>query len=412
MAAAVLTVGCRLNQAESDCLRGRLTAQGIKVLSAECRVPSEIVDIIFINTCTVTSNADRTSLALVREASRLSPKPRLVVLGCLAERAGKEIAAIPGVDEVWNNQRKQREIAGICPVSGRSRALLKVQDGCDQHCSYCVVASCRGRPVSVPVAEVVTQFDQLIARGFQEIVLTGLNLGKYQDGKKRLGGLLAALLARPGRFRIRLASLEPEGFDEELVAVIADPRICAHFHIPLQSGDNRSLQAMGRNYTTRQYGNLIDRLLKVKPDVNIGADVIVGFPGEDDNSFQQTRRFLESIPITYLHVFPYSPRPNTLAERWGAPVSKAVKERRVSELRLFSQRRREDYRRRFVGTVREAILEPNARALTDNYLRISVKLVPSSQFPGPRTNNQELRTKCLVKLRIELRDEELIGCEI
>ncbi|MEO0070060.1 MAG: MiaB/RimO family radical SAM methylthiotransferase [candidate division WOR-3 bacterium] len=411
MTAAILTVGCRLNQAESDCLRGGLIAQGIKVLSGECRIPIEVVDVIYINTCTVTSNADRTSLMLVREASRLSPKPYLIVLGCLAERAGTQIAAIPGVDEVWCNQRKQKEIAGICPVPERSRALIKVQDGCDQHCSYCVVSFCRGRPVSLPIAEVALQFDQLIAQGFQEVVLTGLNLGKYQEGKKRLVDLLDTLLKRPGRFRIRLASIEPDEIDDELIAIIADPRICAHFHIPLQSGDDRLLQAMGRNYTTGQYRKLIEKLLKEKPDANIGADIIVGFPGEDDNSFQVTRRFLEDLPLSYLHVFPYSPRPNTLAARWGDPVPRAVKKARVSQLRLFSQERRRAYQRRFVGTVREAILEPKDRALTDNYLRISVmngigKTTDSRQSPvlGPKGE--------LVKLRIELRDEELIGWKI
>lgn len=406
MTAAILTVGCRLNQAESDCLRGGLIARGIKVLSGESRKPGVVVDIIYINTCTVTSNADRTSLTLIREASRLSPKPYLVVLGCLAERAGTQLAAIPGVDEVWSNQRKQKEIAGICPVPERSRALLKVQDGCDQHCSYCVVSFCRGRPVSLPIAKVVAQFDQLIARGFKEVVLTGLNLGKYREGNKNLADLLDTLLRRPGRFRIRLASLEPDGVDDELIAVLANPKICAHFHIPLQSGDNRLLQAMGRNYTTGQYRNLIDKLLKEKPDANIGADTIVGFPGEDDDSFQATRRFLEDIPVSYLHVFPYSPRPNTLAAWWGDPVPRAVKKERVRQLRLFSQERRQAYQRRFAGMVREAILEPNARALTDNYLRVSL-------WDGERkTADSPQRQGELVKLRIELRNEELIGWKI
>ncbi len=367
MTAAVITVGCRLNQAESDCLRARLQQQGVKLVTN----PRE-ADAVYVNTCTVTTNADRSSLALIRRLSRLQPKPRIVVLGCYAERALAQLTSLPGVDEVWNNWRKQKEIAGVVPLAVRSRALLKVQDGCDNGCSYCVVAQVRGKPVSLPAEKVREQFLELRKQGFQEVVLTGLNLGKYQSEGYKLAGLLALLLKVPGRFRIRMASIEPDCFDEELLEVIQDSRVCAHFHIPLQSGDDRILAMMGRRYTSAYYRKVIERLEAVKPEANIGADVIVGFPGEDEASFARTEDFLQSVPVKYLHVFPYAVRPGTRAAVLGDVVDRLIKQKRVQRLREFSEKRRAAYYQRFDRTVREAVLEPGGKALTDNYLRVTI----------------------------------------
>ncbi len=367
MTAAVLTIGCRLNQAESDCLRARLSQMGVQLVSEPARA-----DTVFINTCTVTAQADRSCRALIRRVCRLAPKPRVVVLGCLAERIAAQLSEIPGVDEVWDNRRKQAEISGFCPFPVRSRALLKVQDGCDQGCSYCVVSRLRGEPVSLPISRVRDDFQRLIAAGFFEVVLTGLNLGMYNDDGDGLGRLLRALLEEPGRFRIRLASIEPDRFDDELLAVLGDARVCAHFHIPLQSGDEKLLKAMGRRYVPADYARLLERILRIKPEANIGADVIVGFPGEDESSFRQTLDFLRSVPVNYLHVFPYSPRPGTPAFASQDPIPREVKSERVAELRRFSGERKREYARRFVGSLREAVLEPGGKAVTDNYLRVGI----------------------------------------
>jgi threonylcarbamoyladenosine tRNA methylthiotransferase MtaB len=396
MTAAVITVGCRLNQAESDCLRARLQQQGV-VLVAN---PRE-ADAVYVNTCTVTGNADRNSLGLIRRLSKLQPKPRIVVLGCYAERVGERLALVPGVDEVWSNRRKQAEIAGVVPMAVRSRALLKVQDGCDNGCSYCVVARVRGKPVSVPVATVQEQFNQLINQGFGEVVLTGLNLGKYQSGDFKLGALLALLLKIPGRFRIRLASIEPDCFDDELLEVIQDSKVCAHFHIPLQSGDDRILAAMRRRYTTAYYRRLLERLELAKPAVNIGADVITGFPGEDERSFARTEHFLESVPVKYLHVFPYAVRPGTPAAVLGDVLDRSIKQERVQRLRDFSERRRAAYYRQFNQTVREVVLEPGYKALTDNYLRVALT---------PEGKGYRCGQLALVKLRFEADDPLMTGC--
>lgn len=365
MTAAVLTVGCRLNQAESDCLRARLQQKGITLVSNP-----RVADVVYINTCTVTGNADRNSLALIRRLSRVRPKPRIVVLGCYAQRAGESLTAVSAVDEVWDNCRKEKEITGVVPLVMRSRALLKVQDGCDNGCSYCVASRVRGDPRSVPVKVVIEQFTQLIAQGFREVVLTGLNLGKYYSAGYTLADLVAELLKLAGHFRLRLASIEPDCFDAKLLEVIGETRVCAHFHIPLQSGDDRILTAMGRRYTTADYRQLLERLELLKPGSNIGADVIVGFPGEDETSFRRTMDFLRSVPVTYLHVFPYDPRPGTPAAVFRSPVDRSMKAERVHQLRELSEKRRHAYARQFDRTVREAVLEPGQKAVTDNYLRV------------------------------------------
>ncbi|MEO0020106.1 MAG: radical SAM protein [candidate division WOR-3 bacterium] len=398
--AAIITVGCRLNQAESDCLAGYLLARGLKVVRHPLpQANASTIRRVYINTCAVTQLAEENSLATIRRVCRLQPKPRVVVLGCLAERAPDLIRQIPGVDEIWSNQEKQDVIGGQSPVPSRSRALLKIQDGCDRHCSFCLVSYLRGKPVSLPLFQVQERFQCLRQAGYQEIVLTGLNLGRYESNGLDLARLLETLLKTPGDFRIRLSSLEPDLFNEPLLEVIAEPKVCAHFHIPLQSGDDRILQLMGRPYTVSSYDRLLAKILKIKPDACIGADVIVGFPGEDDNSFERTRLYLESSAVNYLHVFPYSVRVGTKAAQWGDPVTREKKGERVRVLRSLSEKRRRDYARRFCGDVRGVILEPRGKGLTDNYLRLTCLDLRGKEYQPGR----------LIALEIQLEGEKLIG---
>jgi threonylcarbamoyladenosine tRNA methylthiotransferase MtaB len=389
--AAILTAGCRLNQSESDALRHRLALQGVAVVES----PDE-ADAVYVNTCTVTGQADRSSIQLIRRAGRAERRPRVVVLGCLAERAPEQVRQIPGVFEVWSNAKKQAEIAAITPAPVRSRAVLKVQDGCNRHCSYCVVSGLRGEPKSVPASQVRAQFGQLLADGFPEVVLTGLNLGTYHDGDVTLAGLLESLLVVCRDARIRLASLEPDTLDETWIATIADPRVCPHFHMPLQSGDDVLLARMNRRYRAADFGRLVGRILSARPDANIGTDVIVGFPGETEESFELTRRFISDLPVGYLHVFPFSPRPG-IGQPGAEPVRLQVVRERVAELRAFSDRRRQDYQRRFVGAVRSAVVETTRTALTDNYLRL--KLVCAAR----------LEPRAVVSLRIGQEGAALTG---
>ncbi|MBM3332310.1 radical SAM protein [candidate division WOR-3 bacterium] len=389
--AVILTAGCRLNQSESDALRHRLMLQGVAVVES----PEE-ADTVYVNTCTVTGQADRSSNQLVRRACRTEHRPRVIVLGCLAERSPEQVRRIEGVGEVWSNEKKQAEIAGIDPAPVRSRAILKVQDGCDRRCSYCVVSGLRGEPRSVPASDVRKQFEQLLARGFHEVVLTGLNLGTYHDGDTTLAGLLDRLLEVCRDARIRLASVEPDTFDDDLVSAIADSRVCPHFHIPLQSGDDAVLAGMNRRYGTAEFGRLVERIIRIRPDVNIGMDVIVGYPGETEESFRRTRDYLARIPVCYLHVFPFSPRPGT-EQGSDEPVRSQVARERVAELRVFSDRRRKEYQARFVGTARPSIVETTRTALTDNYLRLGL------------TRAGRFEPKALVSLLIGQEDAALTG---
>lgn len=361
---------------------------------------SEEADTCYVNTCTVTAHADRSSTQLVRQACRSERSPRVVVLGCLAERSAEQVRRIAGVSEVWSNERKQAEIAGIDPLPVRSRAILKVQDGCSNRCSYCVVSGLRGEPRSVPAQDVQARFERLLAGGFHEVVLTGLNLGNYRDGRTTLAGLLAVLLDRCRDARVRLASIEPDTVDDALIGLMADPRVCPHLHIPLQSADDAVLAAMNRRYRAADFARLVERVLEARPETNVGTDVIVGFPGETSQSHQTTRRFLATIPVGYLHVFSYSPRPGTAgACRRGTAAGQVVRER-VAELRAFSDRRRQEYQARFVGAVRHAVVETSRIALTDNYLRL--RLVGGSG----------LEPKALAEVRIGQEDAGLTGSAI
>lgn len=389
--AAILTAGCRLNQSESDALRHRLALQGVTIVES-----AEEADTVYVNTCTVTGQADRSSTQMIRRACRAERGPRVVVLGCLAERSPDQVRQIAGVTEVWSNEKKQAEIAGIDPTPARSRAILKVQDGCDRRCSYCVVSGLRGEPRSVPAATVREQFGRLLTNDFHEVVLTGLNLGTYRDGGTTLASLLEKLLDVCRDARIRLASVEPDTFDDALIAVTADNRVCPHFHIPLQSGDDAVLARMSRRYRTVDFGRLVGDILNARPEANIGTDVIVGFPGESEESFQRTRRFLEETPVGYLHVFLFSPRPG-IGQTSGEPVRSQVVRERVAELRAFSDRRRQEYQARFVGTVRPSIVETTRTALTDNYLRLSL------------TCAGRLAPRTLVGLRIGQEGADLTG---
>jgi threonylcarbamoyladenosine tRNA methylthiotransferase MtaB len=363
-----------------------LLLQGVRLVDD----PTE-ADTCYINTCTVTGGADRSSVQMIRRVCRLRPKPRVIVIGCLPQRSRERAAGIDGVDEVWDNPRKQAEISRgevRSPKSevrsrepdrralagGRSRALLKVQDGCSRRCSYCVVSSLRGEPMSVPADRAVEQFARLLESGFHEVVLTGLNVGAYRDEDgTTLAGLVRRLLPLCSDARIRIASIEPDGVNDELVEILRDERVCPHLHIPLQSGDDRILAVMHRPYSTSEYARMIGRVVAARPEVNVGADVIAGFPGEDDESFRRTRAFVAGLPIGYLHAFSFSLRPGTEERCPGPAVAHAAVKARVAELRALSESLHRGYFERFVGTVRSAIVETSRTALTDNYLRLNLR---------------------------------------
>ena len=381
--AAVVTIGCRLNQSEGDALRTLLLNQGNQVVAkvdwelentegaAENDSDVHLLDTCIINTCAVTERAARTSIKWIHRIAGFKPKPRLIVTGCLAEADTERLKRIPGVDEVITQTAKVKLIEKCSILPSRTRAFLKIQDGCVNRCTYCLPAQIRGDPVSKPISIVEKEVKDLVAKGYQEIVLVGLNLGSYgSDLRKSLFELLEKLSKITGEFRIRLGCLEPDGFDDRILERFEEFRLCRHLHIPLQSGDDKILGLMQRKYTITEYRALIDRIIERIPDINLGTDLMTGFPEEDELSFNQTLTFIRDLPIGYLHVFPYSPRPGTAADKIKETVRPAQKKERVNILRTLSREKSLDYRRRFLNEVVEVIIEPKLWLMADNYIRI------------------------------------------
>jgi threonylcarbamoyladenosine tRNA methylthiotransferase MtaB len=381
--AAVVTIGCRLNQSEGDGLRNLLQSQGNQIVAkvdwelentkgaAEDDFGKHPLDTCIINTCAVTERATRTSIKWIRRIAGFKPKPRLIVTGCMAQVSPERLKLIPGVDEVITQTAKVKLIEKCSILPSRNRAFLKIQDGCVNRCSYCLPAQIRGDPVSKPIPMIEQEIKDLVANGYQEIVLVGLNLGSYGfDLGQSLFELLEKLSKISSLFRIRLGCLEPDGFDDRILERFEEFHLCRHLHIPLQSGDDKLLGLMQRKYTLIEFRALIDKIVERIPDINLGTDLITGFPEEDELSFNQTLAFIRDLPIGYLHVFPYSPRPGTAAYKIKETVSPVQKKERVNILRTLSREKSLDYRRRFLNKFVEVITEPKPWLMTDNYIRI------------------------------------------
>jgi len=378
----VLTVGCKANFADSASVVRLAVAEGFDIVT-----DAQPADVVVINSCTVTHRADRDSRSHARRARRENPKATVILTGCYAQVSPQEREKIPEVDhwfglaardapaaEEGALARVLHEISGNGPgdpellsdyaadlLLGHRRTYLKIQDGCDFSCAYCVVPLARGRNRSVPEEEIIARAVRAEAEGARELVLTGIHIGLYGvDFGKRdaLPGLIRKLLRNTTRTRIRLSSVEPGEITGMLVETIAgDPRVCAHLHVPLQSGCDRTLARMRRPYRSVEYGKVVsDAALRIRR-LSLGADVIVGFPCETPADFEETVRFLRDSPVTYLHVFPYSARPGTESARWEDDVTSPEKKERVSRLLSLSERMREAFLSRQVGTTVDVLAE-------------------------------------------------------
>jgi threonylcarbamoyladenosine tRNA methylthiotransferase MtaB len=377
-------------------------------------------DLVVLNTCTVTSSADDDVRQMIRRVRRENPEARILVTGCYAQRAPEELAAMDGVEWVVGNSHKtqiadlvtlapleapyhgniyvgdifaERELltAPVEDASGdRTRPNLKIQDGCNNRCSFCVIPFVRGRSRSLPGDRVVEQVRSLAVR-YREIVLSGINLGRWgrePGSAMRLAGLLRRLLEETSVERLRLSSVEPMDFSDDLLELMAaSPRIAHHVHAPLQSGSDRILRRMHRKYRPRHYADRVEKARSLMPLASIGADVMVGFPGETEADFEQTRGFIESLPFTYLHVFTYSERPGTPAALAADSVPAAVRRERSRILRELAAAKNRAFRKSMVGRTLSAVtLHDCGRALTENYLKV--------QLAAPREPNR------IVALRI------------
>jgi threonylcarbamoyladenosine tRNA methylthiotransferase MtaB len=393
----VQSFGCRASQADGAAIEASLTDQGyLPVRDAAS------ADLIVLNTCTVTHGADVDARRLIRGIHRDHPTSDILVTGCYAQRAPAEIGALDGVRWVVGNSHKT-DIAQIVtapeyhgqivvgdisaqqqfqatPVrdirDDRTRPNLKVQDGCSNRCSFCIIPSVRGRSRSAPMARVLEQMRDLAAR-YCEVVLSGINLGRWGrdlPGGLRFVDLLRAILCETPVRRLRISSVEPMDWSEDLLELVAwEPRLAKHVHLPLQSGSDAVLKRMFRKYRTRHYASRLALAHSLMPNAAVGADVMTGFPGETAAEFAETRDFIEDHPFTYLHVFTYSERPGTLAAEMGTPVPVPVRHERTKILRDLADRKNLAFRRRMVGRTLSAVtLEQRGMALTSNFLKVEM----------------------------------------
>jgi threonylcarbamoyladenosine tRNA methylthiotransferase MtaB len=393
----VQNFGCRASQADGAAIEGALLERGLKNCSDRRQA-----ELVILNTCTVTAAADEDVRHSIHRVHRENPAARILVTGCYAQRAPEELRAMPGVDWIVGNSHKA-QIADIvtsteyhgevhvgdifaqhdflsAPVEDaagdRTRPNLKVQDGCNNRCSFCIIPFVRGRSRSAPADRVVDQVRNLCSR-YREVVLSGINLGHWgrePGSAMRLVDLLRLLLAETGVERLRISSVEPMDWSDDLLEVIAaSPRIAKHVHAPLQSGSDRVLRRMHRKYRPRHYGERIRKVRAWMPDAAIGADVMTGFPGETDEEFEESREFIESLPFTYLHVFTYSERPGTPAAASPAQVPLAVRKERNRVLRELAARKNLAFRQTMVDRTL-SVVTLDHEALSDNFLK--VELVP------------------------------------
>jgi threonylcarbamoyladenosine tRNA methylthiotransferase MtaB len=399
---AIHTLGCKLNFAESSTIGRQLKGGGFQLVDFE-----EKADIYVINTCSVTENADKKCRKIVKQALKRNAEAFVIVIGCYAQLKPQEIAQIPGVDltlgaaEKFNilsiikdynkkqfteihscNIKEVKEFVPSYSTEDRTRAFLKIQDGCDYKCSFCTIPLARGASRSAPLSVVLENARTLEEKGFQELVLTGINLGDYGSGLSSEVQLLDALKALNQELssiqRIRLSSIEPNLLTDEIIAFIAEhPKFMPHFHIPLQSGSNTILSLMRRRYKKELYENRVLTIKKLIPNASIGCDVIVGFPGEKHVDFLETYEFLLDIPVTYLHVFPFSERSDTHAVILSDKVEASVKEERAAQLRNLSIKKKYAFSQSFVGSVCNVLFENVVEegriwGFTENYIRVGV----------------------------------------
>jgi len=389
--------GCRATQADGAALEASLLGRGFEAADRSR------ADLVILNTCTVTSSADDDVRQAVRRVRRENPGARIIVTGCYAQRAPEELAALPGVTWVIGNSHKARIpelLADETPYHGqirvgdifeqqeflaaavedaagdRTRPNLKIQDGCNNRCSFCIIPFVRGRSRSARPEWVVQQVRHLGER-YREVVLSGINLGRWGrdlEGRMRLADLVRRLLAETPVERLRLSSVEPMDLSDDLLGLMASsPRIAQHVHAPLQTGSDTVLRRMHRKYRPRHYEDRIRKARALMPDAAIGADVMVGFPGESEAEFEDNRAFIESLPFTYLHVFTYSERPGTPAAAAADHVPMRVRKERNRILRELAARKNREFRERMIGrTLSVVTLEQAGMALSGNYLKVEL----------------------------------------
>ena len=400
--ASLHTLGCRLNQAETTILGERLQQDGYRLVAF-----GEPTDLLVLNTCSVTADAERTSRYLIRKTLKHSPKAFIAVTGCYAQTGPDGLKKQMGIDLIVGNQYKL-DLPNFLPPSDRlqkhatpvvhrtktiapedfvlpeygspdsTRAPLKIQDGCSTMCSFCLIPFARGRERSRLLDDLLREADFLASQGVREVVLTGVNIGQYSQAGADLCAVIARLETTPGLERIRISSIEPTTVTDQLLELMtSSSKLCPYLHIPLQSGDDRILAAMNRSYSAQEYVQLVERALRKIPNLGLGTDIMVGFPGEDETAFTNTLQLATGLPFAYFHVFPFSPRPGTAAAKLANPVNAAQMKKRTTILTGLSQAKRLAVHDKHIGTTIPVLFEAGrhdgfAVGTTSTFLKVAV----------------------------------------
>ena len=396
---ALHTLGCKLNFSETSTIGNQFLKNGFSVVDM-----NDKADVYVFNTCTVTENAEKECRQLVRRVLRNNPEAYVIVTGCYAQLRADEISAIDGVDAVLGSNEKfeifsllkdfnkknlsciyvspsdelnKFGLASSTDADSRTRAYFKIQDGCDYKCTFCTIPLARGKSRSMNPDLVVEEFTNLVKQGYKEIILTGVNVGDYgKSYNLNFYDLLKKLIQVDGDFRIRISSIEPNLLTDEIINLTAESeKLCNHFHIPLQSGSNAILRSMQRRYTSDDYRNVILKAKRLIPDLGIGVDVIVGYPGETEKEFMETYNFLLDLPISYLHVFTYSERPDTKALTLSDSVDPAERKRRNKMLRILSDKKKNYFYSQMIGKNLDVLFESQSedgmiKGFSSNYIRV------------------------------------------
>jgi len=366
MRVAFYTLGCKLNQAETESLADRFSKAGFQLVS-----PDDGADIYIANTCTVTHIADRKSRHWLRLARRRNPQALIIATGCYAQRSRQELA--PLADFVVDNKEKEHLLALTQTLKGldegeakqsqvlaatvRTRSLIKIQDGCHSPCTYCIVPKVRPHEYSLPASQIIGEVKQKMALGYKEVVLTGTKVGSYKDDGTDLRDLVQRILHNTGIERLRLSSLQPSEISSEFLALWQDERLCRHFHLALQSGSETVLQRMRRSYSLDQYQRTVNLIKKKIPGVAITTDIMVGFPGESAEEFEQSYSFCQQAGFANIHVFPFSPRPETAAAGMPEQIKDKVKQERNRRMLELSRSSRRSFCEQFLGQIMSVLWE-------------------------------------------------------
>ncbi len=427
---AFYTLGCKVNQYETEAMGEIFEKAGYSIVNTE-----EKADVYVINTCTVTNLGDRKSRQFIRRAKRINPNAIVAVVGCYSQTAPDEVLSIEGVNIILGTNDRNRilehvekamneehikingvndimkikefEDLSIAEVKGKTRAYLKIQEGCNQYCTYCIIPYARGPIRSRKIEAIANEVKRLAQNGFKEIVLTGIHVASYGKdlGEISLIDVIDLIQSIEGIERIRLSSIEPTIMTEDFLAhLIKYNKVCPHFHLSLQSGCNETLKRMNRKYTTEEYSTIVDRIRKYIPRVSITTDIMVGFPGETEEEFEKTLEFVNTIQFSQVHVFKYSPRKGTPAVNFSNQVSSSIKNTRSEKLLKLAQDSMINYNKLFINEVKEVLFEAKLEKKsnkyeghTDNYIRVLAN------------SEDDLKGKLLKVRLMELQDDLILG---